>query len=165
MAHAYDFYNLASEYPVVDGKLSLTCHLLAVDACYKHFCQKYEKFEGKQFAVDADYFVFHLQQARTEELCSPIVQRLPEKRKLDEASKEKLAPFSNLSGDERYQSCDLEKASQQVAKPLYDAKVQPTTLIPKLVGNTYTASLYAAFASLLHNKNSSLGGQRAVLFS
>lgn len=48
------------------------------------------------------------------------------------------------------------KASQQVAKPLYDEKVQPSTLIPKQVGNMYTASIYAAFASLLHNKNSSL---------
>jgi 3-hydroxy-3-methylglutaryl CoA synthase len=48
------------------------------------------------------------------------------------------------------------QVSQQVAKPLYDAKVQPTTLIPKQVGNMYTASLYAAFASLLHNKNSEL---------
>lgn len=48
------------------------------------------------------------------------------------------------------------QASQQLAKPLYDEKVQPTTLIPKQVGNMYTASLYAAFASLLHNKHSSL---------
>ncbi|CAN1332820.1 Hydroxymethylglutaryl-CoA synthase [Linum perenne] len=67
MSHAYDFYkpNLASEYPVVDGKLSQTCYLMALDACYKHFCAKYvflryEKFEGKQFSItDADYTVFH----------------------------------------------------------------------------------------------------------
>lgn len=48
------------------------------------------------------------------------------------------------------------QATQQVAKPFYDAKVQPSTLIPKQVGNMYTASIYAAFASLLHNKNSNL---------
>ncbi|KAI4367920.1 hypothetical protein MLD38_016544 [Melastoma candidum] len=171
MAHAYDFYkpNLASEYPVVDGKLSQTCYLMAVDACYKHFCQKYEKFEGKQFSVaDADYFVFHspynklVQKSFARLLFNDFLRNASS---IDEASKEKLAPFANLSGDESYQSRDLEKASQQVAKPLYDAKVQPTTLIPKQVGNTYTASLYTAFASLLHNKNSSLGGQRAVLFS
>ncbi|KAI8550846.1 hypothetical protein RHMOL_Rhmol06G0139000 [Rhododendron molle] len=64
-----------------------------------------------------------------------------------EAAKEKIAPFSSLTDDERYTSCDLEKASQQVAKPLYDAKVQPTTLVPKQVGNMYTTSLYAAFVS------------------
>lgn len=48
------------------------------------------------------------------------------------------------------------QASQQVAKPLYDAKVQPTTLIPKQVGNMYTASVYATFASLVHNKHNTL---------
>lgn len=48
------------------------------------------------------------------------------------------------------------QASQQVAKPFYDTKVTPSTLIPKQIGNMYTASLYAAFASLIHNKNSSL---------
>ncbi|KAF7138752.1 hypothetical protein RHSIM_Rhsim07G0043700 [Rhododendron simsii] len=62
MSHAYDFYkpNLASEYPVVDGKLSQTCYLMALASCYKGFCKKYEKLEGKQFSTeDADYFVFH----------------------------------------------------------------------------------------------------------
>ncbi|KAI4303488.1 hypothetical protein MLD38_039111 [Melastoma candidum] len=171
MAHAYDFYkpNLASEYPVVDGKLSQTCYLMAVDACYKHFCQKYDKFEKQQFSVaDADYFVFHspynklVQKSFARLLFNDF---LKDASCIDDASKEKLAPFANLSGDESYQSRDLEKAAQQVAKPFYDTKVQPTTLIPKQVGNMYTASLYAAFISLVHNKHSSLVGQRAVLFS
>ena len=43
MQHAYDFYkpNLMSEYPVVDGKLSVECYLSALDQCYKVFRQKY----------------------------------------------------------------------------------------------------------------------------
>ncbi|KAI8002816.1 Hydroxymethylglutaryl-CoA synthase [Camellia lanceoleosa] len=57
------------------------------------------------------------------------------------------------------------EATQQVAKALYDAKVHPTTLVPKQVGNMYTVSLYAAFASLIHKKHSSLVGQRIVMFS
>lgn len=48
------------------------------------------------------------------------------------------------------------QVSQQLAKSLYDTKVQPSTLIPKQVGNMYTASLYAALASLIHNKHSEL---------
>lgn len=171
MSHAYDFYkpNLASEYPVVDGKLSQTCYLMALDSCYKHFCHKYEKFEGKQFSLsDADYIVFHspynklVQKSFARLMFNDFLRNA---RSVDEAAKEKLAPFSSLSGDESYQSRDLEKASQQVAKPLYDAMVQPSTLIPKQVGNMYTASLYAAFASLIHNKHISLGGNRVILFS
>ncbi|CAN4077830.1 unnamed protein product [Withania somnifera] len=64
-------------------------------------------------------------------------------------------------------------SSQQVAKPFYDEKVEPTTLIPKQVGSKYTASLYAAFASVLHNKHDTLrvimfsygGGSTATMFS
>lgn len=48
------------------------------------------------------------------------------------------------------------QASQQVAKHLYDIKVQPSTLLPKQIGNMYTASLYAALASVLYNKHDSL---------
>ncbi|XP_057449925.1 hydroxymethylglutaryl-CoA synthase [Lotus japonicus] len=171
MSHAYDFYkpNLASEYPVVDGKLSQTCYLMALDTCYKHFNHKYEKLHGKQFSIsDAEYFVFHspynkLVQKSFARLVFSDFLRNPSA--VDEVAKEKLGPFATLSDNESYQSRDLEKASQQVAKPLYDEKVQPTTLIPKQVGNMYTASLYAAFASLIHNKHSTLAGKRVILFS
>ncbi|XWS48990.1 hypothetical protein CRYUN_Cryun13aG0125000 [Craigia yunnanensis] len=171
MSHAYDFYkpNLASEYPVVDGKLSQTCYLMALDSCYKYFCHKYEKLEGKQFSLsDADYFVFHspynklVQKSFARLLFNDFLRNASS---VDDIAKEKLGPFSTLTGEESYQSRDLEKASQQVSKHLYEAKVQPTTLIPKQVGNMYTASLYAAFASLIHNKHSELAGKRVILFS
>ncbi|KAK2653736.1 hypothetical protein Ddye_013592 [Dipteronia dyeriana] len=171
MSHVYDFYkpDLASEYPVVDGKLSQTCYLRALDSCYKRLCEKFEKLEGKQFSMlDADYFVFH---SPYNKLVQKSFARLyfndflRNASSVDEVAKEKLAPFSALSDDESYQSRDLEKTSQQVAKQLYDLKVQPSTLIPKQVGNMYTASLYAAFASLLHDKNNSLEGKRVIMYS
>ncbi|OMO97953.1 Hydroxymethylglutaryl-CoA synthase, eukaryotic [Corchorus olitorius] len=171
MSHVYDFYkpNLASEYPVVDGKLSQTCYLMALDFCYKHFCDKFEKLQGRPFSIsDAGYFVFH---SPYNKLVQKSFARLffndflRNASYIDEGAKGKLAPFSDLSNDESYQSRDLEKASQLVAKHLYDSKVQPSTLIPKQAGNMYTASLYAAFASLLHNKHNSLAGKRVVMFS
>ncbi|CAJ1952606.1 unnamed protein product [Sphenostylis stenocarpa] len=171
MAHAYDFYkpNLASEYPVVDGKLSQTCYLMALDSCYQIFCKKFEKLEGRPFSIsDSDYFVFHspynkLVQKSFGRLYFNDFMRNPSF--VDEAARESLAPYASLSSDESYQSRDLEKANQQAARHVYNAKVQPSTLIPKQVGNMYTASLYAAFASLLHNKNTSLVGNRVVMFS
>ncbi|KAK8483804.1 hypothetical protein V6N13_021597 [Hibiscus sabdariffa] len=171
MSHAYDFYkpNLTSEYPVVDGKLSQTCYLMALDSCYKSFCHKYERLEGKQFSLsDADYFIFHspynklVQKSFARLLFNDFLRNASS---VDAIAKEKLGPFSTLTGDESFQSRELEKASQQASKRLYDTKVQPTTLVPKQVGNTYTASLYAAFASLIHNKHSELTGKRVVLFS
>ncbi|XP_020594522.1 hydroxymethylglutaryl-CoA synthase-like, partial [Phalaenopsis equestris] len=84
---------------------------------------------------------------------------------VDNSVKAKLEPFLNLSGDESYQNRDLEKIAQQVSKQFYDEKVKPSTLIPKQVGNMYTASLYAALASVIHNKHSTLVDQRIVMFS
>nr|APU50919.1 hydroxymethylglutaryl-CoA synthase [Fritillaria cirrhosa] len=171
MTHVYDFYkpNLASEYPVVDGKLSQTCYLMALDSCYNRFCHKYEKLEGKEFSLsDAEYFVFH---SPYNKLVQKSFARLyfndylRKASSIEEDAGEKLKPFSTLTGDESYQSRDLEKTSQQVAKKLFDTKVQPSTLLPKQVGNMYTASLYAALASVFHNKSSTLGGQRIVMFS
>lgn len=42
MEHAYDFYkpNLSSEYPVVDGQLSIQCYLRALDRCYAVYRRK-----------------------------------------------------------------------------------------------------------------------------
>lgn len=42
MRHAYDFYkpDLTSEYPVVDGKLSVQCYTSALDNCYSTYCKK-----------------------------------------------------------------------------------------------------------------------------
>lgn len=42
MEHAYDFYkpDLMSEYPVVDGKLSIECYLSALDRCYSVYRKK-----------------------------------------------------------------------------------------------------------------------------
>ncbi|KAJ1378320.1 Thiolase-like [Sesbania bispinosa] len=147
MSHAYDFYkpNRACEYTVVDGKLSQTCYLMALDNCYNNLSHKYEKLEGRQFSLaDDEYFVFYspynklvqksfARLAFNDFLKNPIF--------VDGIAKEMLEPFAKLSGDESYQNRDLEKVSQQVAKPQYDAKVQPTTLVPKQVGNMYTAFL------------------------
>ncbi|KAI4467883.1 3-hydroxy-3-methylglutaryl coenzyme a synthase [Holotrichia oblita] len=47
MRHAYDFYkpDLTSEYPFVDGKLSIQCYLSALDNCYNLYKKKQRKKE------------------------------------------------------------------------------------------------------------------------
>lgn len=42
MQHAYDFYkpDMVSEYPMVDGKLSIQCYLSALDRCYSVYRNK-----------------------------------------------------------------------------------------------------------------------------
>ncbi|KAJ7296436.1 hypothetical protein O6H91_Y123600 [Diphasiastrum complanatum] len=171
MEHAYDFYkpNLASEYPVVDGHLSQKCYLMALSSCYRRFCTKFQKIQGRQFSLmEADFLVFHspynkLVQKSFARLVFEDFSR--NKSFVDEAVAETFHHFSKLSLEESYTNRDLEKASQQVAKSQYNEKVIPGTLIPKQIGNTYTVSLYAGLASLIHNKADSLVGKRILMFS
>ena len=61
MEHVYDFYkpNLSSEFPVVDGKLSIYCYLNALDKCYEQLAQK-SSSKGATFTLEsAEYFCFH----------------------------------------------------------------------------------------------------------
>ena len=60
MEHVYDFYkpNLSSEYPVVDGKLSIQCYLNALDTCYKRYKEKASSASDCTID-DGDYYCFH----------------------------------------------------------------------------------------------------------
>lgn len=70
--HSYDFYKpvMDSEYPVVDGKLSVVCYLNALDQCYKTYKNKFRSLrsndlnnnsdERREFDLSAaDAFLFH----------------------------------------------------------------------------------------------------------
>lgn len=171
MEHVYDFYKpkLASEYPVVDGKLSQTCYLKALDQCYGRLCKKFEKAEGKQFSLsETDFVVCHspynklVQKSFGRLIYNDFVRQASYLEGQNAAS---LEPFRTLGEEESYSNRDLEKISQQVAKPLYNAKVEPATLVPKQIGNMYCASLYGGLVSLLHQKAGLLDGKRALLFS
>lgn len=63
MEHVYDFYkpDLSSEFPEVDGPLSIECYFRALDNCYKLYLQKLEAKESKTLAglEDFDYWCFH----------------------------------------------------------------------------------------------------------
>ena len=83
-AHAYDFYkpDLNSEYPVVDGKLSINCYLSALDKCYQGYKAKVDQKEKMTSNANNsegvclehfDYMVFHVPFSR---LCQKSLARL-----------------------------------------------------------------------------------------
>lgn len=53
IAHAYDFYKpvMDSEYPIVDGQLSVICYLNALDKCYNQYKKKYQLL-SQNFQLD-----------------------------------------------------------------------------------------------------------------
>ena len=60
--HVWDFFKpkMESEYPEVNGALSQTCYLRALDDCYTRFLQKKKALYSVESSVaTTDYFLFH----------------------------------------------------------------------------------------------------------
>ncbi|GAQ90489.1 hydroxymethylglutaryl-CoA synthase [Klebsormidium nitens] len=171
MAHTYDFYKpkLASEYPVVDGKLTQTCYLSALDKCYTRLAAKYEKrHSGEAFSLEhVGYVCFHSPYNK-------LVQKSYARLVYQDFSRgagppdvqAALAPFKDVTLEASYTDRDLEKAAVAASRAGYGQRVAAGTLIPKQTGNMYTASLYNSLASVLHTTRGAIpAGTRFLLFS
>ncbi|OWR50639.1 hydroxymethylglutaryl-CoA synthase 1 [Danaus plexippus] len=172
MTHAYDFYkpDLASEFPYVDGKLSIQCYLNALDKCYNLFCDKMKKvnpdFKG---LLSLDGMLFHSPYCK---LVQKSLARVSFNDFLNcaEDDREKqfpgLSQFSKHQRSETYFDRDLEKAFMAYSKDLFEEKTKPSLYIARNVGNMYTASLYGGLVSYLISKSpEQLIGKKFALFS
>lgn len=169
MENAWDFYkpHLTSPYPVVDGKFSNSCYLRSLDICFEKFASKFATRTGKTFSVlnDADHVLFH---APYNKLVQKSFARLMFNEARLHPETEALAslkPFANVEKEKSYEDIPLEKTAVAASKPFYPAKVAPAITIPQLLGNMYTASLYAGLMSLVSNEKSNLEGKRLLMFS
>ncbi|XP_076259689.1 hydroxymethylglutaryl-CoA synthase [Rhynchophorus ferrugineus] len=170
--HAYDFYkpDLNSEYPVVDGKLSVQCYLEALDNCYQLYCKNVEK--KTQVPVNLNYFdavLFHtpyckLVQKSVGRLALNDFHRTPDNKKSE------LFPgserFCSVKLEESYFDRDVEKAFLAYSNEAFINKTKPSLLIASQIGNMYTSSLYGGLVSFVLSKDiSELQGSKVALFS
>lgn len=170
--HAYDFYkpNLSSEFPVVDGKLSIQCYQSALDQCYQQYADLASSPDKPFTLSEGDFFAFHSPFTK-------LVQKSLARLKLNDFLRQTSTTVSNekYKGLESFRGRtlestigdrDVEKASMDSSTVEFDTKTVPTLLMAKEVGNMYTASLYGGLASLLAVRSpSELVGKRVVLFS
>lgn len=172
MRHAYDFYkpDLRSEYPVVDGKLSIQCYLSSLDTCYQGYCDK-TKAKANQ-DVTLNYFdavLFH------SPYCKLVQKSFARLAFVDflNSSKSKsfenhvdLQKFSNVALEDTYFDRDVEKAFMNLSKEDFNKKTQPSLFVANQVGNMYTPSVYSGLISLLINKPlDTLAGNKVGIFS
>lgn len=169
MEHAFDFYKpiMNSEYPLVDGKLSNTCYIRALDNCYSRYSEKFQKKFNAPFSVESfDFAVFH---QPYEKLVQKSLARFLfldyKQNPQNPALKAVFEPFKDLTLEQSYESRDLEKACLTSSKSVYANKVAPSTYIGKECGNMYCGSLYAGLLSLLVKKTEELPGKRVLMFS
>ncbi|XP_047229394.1 hydroxymethylglutaryl-CoA synthase, cytoplasmic [Girardinichthys multiradiatus] len=178
MQHAYDFYkpDMVSEYPVVDGKLSIECYLSALDRCYSVYRNKIHaqwQREGsdKRFSLDDfGFLVFHSPYCK---LVQKSLARLMLNDFLNHPSPDTetghfagLDAFRDVKPEETYFDRDVEKAFMKASAELFKTKTKPSLLISSQNGNMYTPSVYGCLASLIAEHTASqLAGQRIGVFS
>ncbi|MPC27696.1 Hydroxymethylglutaryl-CoA synthase 1 [Portunus trituberculatus] len=174
MCHVYDFYkpDLSSEYPTVDGKLSIQCYLSALDACYRTFSRKVATKEPSSPAMSLhqmDAFIFHspyckLVQKSLARLCFNDFLNCP----ADQVAIQYpgLEAFREKKLEDTYFDRDVEKAFMAHSQDLFLSKTKPSLLIATQVGNMYTPSLFGGLASFIsRNTVENLAGKRVALFS
>ncbi len=156
MEHAYDFYkpDLSSEYPVVDGKLSIQCYLSAVDNCYQKYASKASK-SGAPFTLqDADFFVFHSPFTKlvVKSLARLLLNDFVRSSSPDTSDSGPFAGLESLCGktlEDTLGDRAVEKLLVERSSSLFKEKTKPSVLLGTEVGNMYTASVYGGLASLL----------------
>ncbi|KAG0148083.1 hypothetical protein CROQUDRAFT_670073 [Cronartium quercuum f. sp. fusiforme G11] len=182
MVNSWDFYKpeLASEFPEVDGPLTLVAYLSALDNVYDRFREKSAKKLGRLPSVDGqdpmaqvqldhfDYMAFHgpygkLVQKATARLLYLDFLSDPDNKKFETVDKS----LASIPRSKTYNHKDLEKTFMGLSKEVYASKVAPTTKCMKQLGNMYTASLYGALASLIDSIEdpSSFIGKRIGMYS
>ncbi|EGC30092.1 hydroxymethylglutaryl-CoA synthase [Dictyostelium purpureum] len=168
MENVYDFYkpDMDSEYPRVDGKLSISCYFRAIDNCYNRYAKTFEKKYGQKFTLDqVDYALFHspynklVQKSFGRMLYNDFLNNK------NDAKFQTLEQYKQFQPEETYFNTDLEKALTALTKTDYQSKVAPTTNLAKQLGNTYCGSTYAGLLSLVDEKSNDLLGKRVLTFS
>lgn len=175
MKHAYDFYkpDLSSEYPAVDGPLSIKCYLSALDNCYQLYNKKYAKLHPPTDRTGLERFdavIFHTPFCK---LVQKSVARLGFNDFMlsdSAAQSEKFGPeferFATLKFEDTYFDRDVEKAFMTHYNSTYESKTKKSLFIANQVGNMYTPSVYSGLVSLLINNDpKDLAGKSIGVFS
>ncbi|KAF8809508.1 hydroxymethylglutaryl-CoA synthase [Phlegmacium glaucopus] len=186
MANTYDFYKpqLSSEYPEVDGPVSVVTYVAALDAAYATFREKVAKVtkrahlnghstekpaEAAFSLEDVDYAIFHSPYGKQ------AVKGHARMMFNDFLVNPKASRFANISSPETLLSLshaaslmdkNVEKTFVGASKASFAQKTDPGMACSRRLGNMYTASLYGCLASLLSTvEPASLLGKRVSLFS
>nr|KAF6354966.1 3-hydroxy-3-methylglutaryl-CoA synthase 1 [Myotis myotis] len=177
MQHAYDFYkpDMLSEYPVVDGRLSIQCYLSALDRCYSVYRKKIRaqwQKEGndRDFTLnDFSFMIFHSPYCK---LVQKSLARMMLNDFLNDQNRDKnsiyggLEAFGDVKLEDTYFDRDVEKAFMKASSDLFNQKTKASLLVSNQNGNMYTSSVYGSLASVLAQYSpQQLAGKRIGVFS
>jgi hydroxymethylglutaryl-CoA synthase len=171
MIHSWDFYKPVGwkdSFPLMrDGKYSIECYMGCLDGCYKSLCNRVygDEATGRAPAPDLapeaggtgnlvrdhGYFVNH---CTSTYLCKRAFKRVCEN-----AFTEGGVAGDGVNGGGKMTI----RLKEQL--DLYTAKAEPTTLLTKRIGSSYTASCYTNLYSLFATVKEALVGKKVVVYS
>jgi len=176
--HSFDFYkpDLTSEYPIVDGPLSIKQYYDALDKCYQGWRIKSKNVSdnsgpGHQVLENLDFICFHCPFSKLVQksfarliyndliTCPDAVMKM-----IGKDNYQNIEKFRNYSNEVSLVDKELERTFTSVTKTLFAAKCEPSLLIARNVGNMYTPSLYGCLSSLL-SSGQLKGGEHVGMFS
>jgi len=174
-ANVWDFFkpDHTVEYPTVDGKLSQVCYYQALEDVYTRFCEKLcQNNSGEIFDAEShDYFVFHAPYNKLVQKSFGRLYYLDARRKA-EKGREIPAGFElemlTKPIEETYSDSALEGILKKVSAEAFKEKLSDANMASKLVGNTYTASVFLGMASLIDRvggKGDLTPGKSVAVFS
>jgi len=170
--NAYDFYkpNFSSEYPVVDGKLSISCYMEAAYYSYSLFRQKFAHSTGEAVTIDSfDGLVFHAPYCKlTQKALARIAfNDFKSDSNPDYNGKYKgCEQFKDRTVEDTVFDKDFETTFVKVTSEAYEKKLKPCLFAATEVGNMYTASIYSCLVSYLNSKTpKEMAGKRILAFS
>jgi hydroxymethylglutaryl-CoA synthase len=136
----FDFWRpTGHRVPIVDGKFSIECYLMALEGAVSEFRSNLELKPGE--LVDyLDYIIYHL----------PFTNM----------AKKAHRRFIEIECKGR----DLE-TQEEIYKQTFSNKVAPGLMGVREVGNIYTGSVYMGLVSLLENERERVEGKRIGIFS
>ncbi|KAI1727126.1 hydroxymethylglutaryl-CoA synthase [Ditylenchus destructor] len=185
----YDFYKpiggSCSEYPSVDGHLSVKTYLNALDECYANFQYWHEKATHiKPKIKDYHAILFHapfcrlVQKAMARLVYVDVVGSHPVKQNgltnghcttessISQKDQEALHAFRDMPLEDTYMDKEFNKTTIEVSQSLFDEKVAPNMEFNRRLGNMYTASLYAQLINLIaRSPASDVTDKRILLYS
>lgn len=186
MANTYDFYKpqLSSEYPEVDGPVSVVTYIAALDAAYSRFREKVaraakkaqlnghgngEASEATFSLEDVDYAIFHSPYGKqavkghARLLYNDFLANPDAPRFANILNREALLAMSR---PDSLTDKNVEKTFIAASKASFAQKSNPAMACSRRLGNMYTASLYGCLASLLSQvEPAQLRGKRVSLFA
>lgn len=165
MQHVWDFYkpDLASEYPVVEGKYSIECYLDSLSKTFRKYSSRLASLSTADcdFGQEIDFFALHcpyvkLAQKGAIKLFGMISSGNGLEARVSSAAQSELFPPSPVPTESE--------------KEFFACKVAPGLTCASQIGNMYCASVYASILSLLtaivqSSEGGGFEGKRIGVFS